>query len=42
MAHTCTSSTVRVEQGIVTVHDLIRHRTVKLRAGQSYTAGKTG
>ena len=40
-ADTCTSSTVRVRQGVVVVHDLIHHRTIKLHAGQSYTARKT-
>ena len=40
-ADTCTSSTVRVKQGVVVVHDFIHHRTIKLRAGQSYTARTT-
>jgi sugar lactone lactonase YvrE len=40
-ADTCTTSTVRVKQGVVTVHDFIHHRTIKLHAGQTYTAQKT-
>jgi hypothetical protein len=35
---TCTSSRVFVAQGTVKVADLVRHRTVTLHAGQSYTA----
>jgi hypothetical protein len=37
---TCTTSIVKVKRGTVTVHDLIRDRTVKLHAGQTYTARK--
>ena len=40
-ADTCTKSTVRVKQGVVIVHDFIHHRTIKLHAGQTYTAQKT-
>jgi hypothetical protein len=39
-ADTCTTSFVRVKRGTVTVRDLVRHRTVTLHAGQSYTARK--
>jgi hypothetical protein len=37
---TCTSSIVRVLSGVVAVHDLVHHRTVKLHAGQSITVRK--
>jgi hypothetical protein len=36
-ADTCATSLVKVTQGTVTVHDLLHHRAVKLRAGQRYT-----
>jgi hypothetical protein len=36
-ADTCTTSLVRVTQGTVAVHDLVRQRTVTLHAGQTYT-----
>jgi hypothetical protein len=39
---TCTTSVVKVKEGTVTVRDLVRHRTVGLHAGQSYTARKRG
>jgi hypothetical protein len=35
---TCTKSIVRVRQGVVEVRDLVKRRTVLVRAGQSYTA----
>jgi hypothetical protein len=37
---TCTTSRVKVRQGIVLVHDLLHHRTVKLHAGQTYVVRK--
>jgi hypothetical protein len=37
---TCTTSVVKVKDGTVTVRDLVRHRTVRLHAGQTYTARK--
>jgi hypothetical protein len=37
---TCTTSVVKVKEGTVTVRDLVRHRTVRLHAGQTYTARK--
>jgi len=35
---TCTKSIVRVRQGVVEVRDLVKRRTVLVRAGHSYTA----
>jgi hypothetical protein len=40
-ADTCTTSTVKVAQGVVIVHDIPRRRTVTLHTGQSYTARKS-
>ena len=37
---TCTSWSVTVSQGVVKVRDLVRRRTVTLRAGHGYTAKK--
>ena len=37
-ADACRSSTVSVARGIVRVTDLVRHRTLTLRTGRSYTA----
>ena len=34
----CNSSTVKVARGVVEVRDLVRRRTVRVRAGKSYTA----
>ena len=35
---TCTSTLTRVTQGVVSVQDFPRKRTIRLRAGKSYTA----
>lgn len=35
---TCTSTTIRVREGVVAVRDFVRRRTVTVRAGRSYTA----
>jgi hypothetical protein len=37
---TCTTTRVRVAQGVVEVRDLLRKRTVKVRKGKTYTARK--
>ena len=34
----CTSTLTRVSRGAVTVQDLVRHKTVIVRAGKRYTA----
>src|SRR5262249_9503382 len=34
----CTSTLTRVKRGAVTVNDLVKHKTVVVRAGKSYTA----
>ncbi len=39
-ADTCTTSLVRVTHGVVLVRDRLHHRTIRLRAGHSYTVRK--
>ena len=34
----CTSTLTRVKKGVVTVNDLVKHKTVIVRAGKRYTA----
>jgi hypothetical protein len=34
----CASSTVQVAHGTVVVHDLVRHRTIRVKARHRYTA----
>jgi len=34
----CTSTLTRVRKGVVTVNDFVKHKTVIVRAGKSYTA----
>ena len=35
---TCTTTLTRVSKGVVTVQDLVKHKTVIVRAGKRYTA----
>jgi hypothetical protein len=39
---TCTSTTTRVKRGTVAVKDFVKHKTVLVKAGRSYTARRRG
>jgi hypothetical protein len=39
---TCTSTLTRVAKGVVAVNDFVKHKTVLVKAGKSYTARRKG